>query len=210
MKLEEDPPDSKGKGKEIDSGSSMVGHAGSPWGLQAATMEEPPDDIPHITTDMMPLSLLLTRLAQFSHASLQDHIAELASKPLPQNAPNGNASHHATGAEDTSPESLEKKAKFLNFIQELHSKWVKALVITEWSKKAGEVGKLIDLRSHLASELEVFNTTFRDLVKMNRDMHWAKVPSPDLKTALEVLAHGKVSWLPDVGWECSRHLHCAC
>lgn len=195
----EGSPDSKAVG----NGSAMVAVGG---GAQGPKMEELPDELQHITTDIMPLTLLLTRLAQFSHGALQDQIIALASKPVPQNIANGNANYSSTGVEDTSPESLEKKKMLLNFIQDLHSRWVKALVITEWSKKADQVGKLIDIRTHIVSKLELFNMAFWDLVKIKQDMLWAKVPSPDLKTALEVLNFGEVRWMPEVGHECRVRL----
>lgn len=202
-------PESGGK-KKMGDGTAM--DVGSDWqGLSLSKMDELPDELQHITTGILPLDVILTRLAQFSHAMLQDQILTLASKPLPQSLPNGNASYQPTGAEDTSPESVEKKVLFLNFIQELHTKWVKTLVITEWSKKADQVGKLIDIRSHLIAKLELFNSGFWDMIKTKQDMLWAKVPSPDLKTALEVLATGEASWMPDVSceWEACQS-NCAC
>jgi mediator of RNA polymerase II transcription subunit 14 len=182
-------------------------------GLPAAKMDKMDkieDDLPHITTDIMPLSLLLTRLAEFSQAKLQEHIMELASKPLSRILANGNANGatngvanaHSASAEDASPESLEKKTMLLNFIKDLHARWVKALVITEWARNADEVGKLIDIRSHLAEKLELYNRTFWNLVQVKREVAFARVQSPDLKTALEILSNGAVHWMPEVGLGC--------
>ncbi|KAL2022688.1 hypothetical protein VTK56DRAFT_4769 [Thermocarpiscus australiensis] len=189
-------PDAQGIGCD----SAAVAADGGPHGLQPSKIEELPDEVQHITTDILPLDLLLTRLAQYSHAVLEEQISALASKPTPQILPNGNSSYLAGGVEDTSPESLEKKTMLLNFIQELHTRWVKALVISEWSKKADQVGRLIDIRSHLASKIELFNFAFWDLIKTKQDLLWAKVPSPDLKTALEVLSNGEVFWMPDFNY----------
>ncbi|KAK4240010.1 glucose-6-phosphate dehydrogenase [Achaetomium macrosporum] len=166
------------------------------------------DDLHHITTDIMPLGLLLTRLAEFSQAKLQEHIMELASKPLPQvlangianGTTNGVANVHNAPTEDTSSESLEKKTMLLNFIKDLHSRWVKALVITEWARNADEVGKLIDIRSHLAEKLQLYQKTFWTLVQVKREVAFARVQSPDLKTALEILSNGEVHWMPDFGY----------
>ncbi|EAQ93371.1 hypothetical protein CHGG_01606 [Chaetomium globosum CBS 148.51] len=188
--------------------------------LQGAGMEDSVDELQHITDDVMPLSLLLSRLAQFSHLKLQELILDLASKPLPENTLNGNAKGSMNSSingnvnagvngvpklpspalEDTSPESLNKKTMILKFIQDLHSRWVKALVITEWARNADEVGKLIDLRTHLAAKLELYNRAFWNMVNLKHEMAFAKVPSPDLKTALEVLSTGAVHWMPDFGY----------
>ncbi|KAK4681682.1 mediator complex subunit [Podospora pseudoanserina] len=183
------------KGKGVAGGSGVeAGYAGN--GPQVK-LEELPDELQHITAEIIPLNMLLSRLAQYSHGALQDQILRLESMPLPQNLSNGNGNYHPTTQEDTSPESLEKKRMLLNFIQDLHTRWVKALVLTEWSKKADQVGKLIDIRTHLASKLELFSVTIWEMIKTKQDMLWAKIPSPDLKTALEVLARPKIHWMPD-------------
>ncbi|KAK3695085.1 mediator complex subunit MED14-domain-containing protein [Podospora appendiculata] len=186
---------------DLDSESkrSSSGAVASPGNSR---INDLPDEIQHITTDILPLGLLLARLAQWTHARLQDEITTLAAKSIPPAtaAVNGNSNYHFTGAEDTSAESLEKKTYLLNSIQDIHTRWVKALVITEWSKKADQVGRLIDIRSHLASQLELFNANFWELIKVKQDLHWARLPSPDLKTALEVLTSGEVSWMPDLGY----------
>ncbi|KAK0617914.1 mediator complex subunit MED14-domain-containing protein [Bombardia bombarda] len=166
----------------------------------ASRMNDLPDEIQHITTEILPLGLLLTRLAQFTHGRLQEEIAVLASKPVPYLTTNGNAGYNFTGTEDTSPESLDKKTSLLNFIQDIHQRWVKALVISEWSKKAGQVGRLIDIRAHLVGQLEWFEHTFRCLLDVKEATKWAKLPSPDLRTALEVLTTREVSWMPDFGY----------
>jgi mediator of RNA polymerase II transcription subunit 14 len=188
-----------GSAMDVDSGPQ-----GGPVGALPAghysSMDDLPDEIQHITADIQSLGFVISRLAQFSHGQLQEQILSLASKPLPQAITNGNANYQATGAEDTSAESIEKKLSLLKFIQGLHTRWVKALVITEWSKKAGEVSRLIDIRSHLAKKVEEINQVFFDLVNTKRDLHWAKVPSPDLKTALEVLSSGEVTWMPEFGY----------
>ncbi|KAK4228993.1 mediator of RNA polymerase II transcription subunit 14 [Podospora fimiseda] len=163
--------------------------------------EEPiPDELEHITADMVPIDLFLTRLAQYSHSTLQEQILALGSKPLPQNLPNGNTLHFTGGPEDTSPESLDKKTMLLDYLQTLHTKWVKALVIIEWSKKADQVARLIDIRWHLFQKLELFNNAFAGLMNLNIELQAAKVPSPDLKTAVQVLSDGEVSWMPDFGY----------
>ena len=167
-------------------------------GANYSAMDDLPEEIPHITADILPLNLILARLAQASHAKLLDTIMALSAKPLPQSVANGNGQYHFAGAEDTSQESLDKKALLLTTIQELHTKWVKALVIANWSKKAEGVSRLIDIRAHLASKLEEFTRLFFIMVHNKQELHWAKVPGPDLKTALQVLSTGEVSYMPEV------------
>ena len=226
------PPDGKGP----SNGAAIAGDYSSlesdVRALQAARMEDLPDELQHITAEILPLSLLLSRLAQFSHTKLEQLILDLASKPLPDPNANGHSKGNAAGGpngsavngvngnakgisgvpspalEDTSPESLEKKTMILNFIQDLHSRWVKALVITQWARNADDVGKLIDIRAHLAEKLELYHRTFWEMVKVKQELAFAKVPSPDLKTALEVLSTGAVHWMPDVRRDRPRKFCC--
>lgn len=167
-----------------------------PTGQKRARMNDLPDEIVHITEGFVPLSLLLSRLAQTTHNSLQDKIAELAKMPMPPSALNGNAGH--TGADDASNENMRKKAGLLNFAQEMHGRWVKALVIAEWSRKSEMVSKLIDLKWHIDQQRILYDGMLDQVVNVKRDLTFARMPSPDLKTALQVLSTGSAPWMPDV------------
>lgn len=165
-------------------------------GVNYSAMDEIPEEIEHISADILPLNLILSRLAQYSHAKLQDTILALAAKPLPQQA-NGNG-HYQSAGEDSSQESLDKKALLISTIQDLHTRWVKALVIANWSKKADGVSRLIDIRTHLASKLDEFTRLFFAMIHNKQELRWAKLPSPDIKTAWRVLCAGEVSYMPEV------------
>ncbi|KAH7326658.1 mediator of RNA polymerase II transcription subunit 14 [Stachybotrys elegans] len=164
---------------------------------QPSRMNDLPDEIVHITQGFIPLSLLLTRLSQHTHNALQDKIVELAKMSVPSAAMNGNSGHATNPSDDTSSENLRKKTTLLNFAQEWHAKWVKALVIIEWSRNAGLVSKLIDLKFHLDQQRILYDAALDNVVNMKRDLTYARMPSPDLKTALQVLSTGSAPWLPD-------------
>ncbi|KAH8905187.1 mediator complex subunit MED14 [Coniochaeta sp. PMI_546] len=214
--VKSDPGQDKGKGvadKEKASNFSMTngGHTGnnikssapsaSVSVLDSLRIDDLPDEIQHITAQSMPLGLLLSRLAQISHNHLQELIAELATRPVAQNSTvNGAPDYRPTTVEDTSPESLEKKRLLLEFIQNLHTRWVKALVITEWSRKAEPVGRLIDLKNHIEQQLAHFTNQLYAIADVKKQLIFARLPSPDLKTALEVLSSGEVSWMPELGY----------
>lgn len=162
-------------------------------------MNDLPDEIQHITENFLSISQLLSRLAQKSHNELQDKIIELAKKPLPI-APTLNGHMDHSSIEDASVENLDKKVLLLRFAQEQHAKWVKALVITEWSKKAGLVSKLIDLKGHLQQQMVTYDLALDSMMTCKRNLAYARLPSPDLKTALQVLTTGNAPWLPDFGY----------
>ncbi|KAK0765467.1 LOW QUALITY PROTEIN: hypothetical protein N5P37_001402 [Trichoderma harzianum] len=165
---------------------------------QVSRMNNLPDEIVHITQGFVPLSLLLTRLAQSTHNMLQDKIAELAKLPLPAAATNGTTNYTQSAPDDTSGENLRKKAMLLHFTQDMHAKWVKALVIVEWSRKASMVSKLIDLKFHLDQQRILYDTALDSIINVRRDLTYARMPSPDLKTALQVLSTGTAPWMPDL------------
>ncbi|KAK0383265.1 hypothetical protein NLU13_9178 [Sarocladium strictum] len=156
--------------------------------VRPSTQEDPslPDEIEHITAGLIPLSRILTRLAQVTHNALQERIVELGQMPLP--TPDGSSS----------PENVAKKLALLNFAHESHSKWVKALVIADWSRKINQVRKLIDLNNHLNKKQILYRQALDGIGFVKRDLTFARMPSPDFKTALQVLSTGKGSWMPDM------------
>ncbi|KAH7197630.1 mediator complex subunit MED14-domain-containing protein [Fusarium flagelliforme] len=163
-------------------------------------MSDPAGEIVHITQGYIPLSKVLTRLAQSTHNALQDQIAALAKMPVPAAAMNGNSTTPNSDVEDASGENIAKKTSILNFAMREHRKWVKALVITEWSRKADMVSKLIDLRFHLQGQEVLFTGALDVMGHVKRDLTFARMPSPDLKTALQVLSTGEAAWMPDLSY----------
>jgi mediator of RNA polymerase II transcription subunit 14 len=191
------------KGKGIVSG--VVANGGNDGSLQGqadatarSRMNDLPDEIQHITQGFIPLHLLITRLAQATHNALQEKIIQLAKMPAPAAAVNGNANHVGTLTEDASAESIEKKHSLLKFAQEAHTKWVKALVITDWSRKADIVSKLIDLKAHIDRQRFNYDLALDQLIEVKRGLTYARLPNPDLKTALQVLSTGDAPWMPEV------------
>jgi mediator of RNA polymerase II transcription subunit 14 len=163
-------------------------------------MSDPAGEIVHITQGYIPLSKVLTRLAQTTHNALQDQIAALAKMPLPAAAMNGNSTIPNGDTDDVSSENIAKKTSILNFAMREHRKWVKALVITEWSRKADMVSQLIDLRFHLQGQEVLFTGALDVMGHVKRDLTFARMPSPDLKTALQVLSTGEAAWMPDLSY----------
>jgi len=161
---------------------------------QSSKMDNLPPEIAHITQNFIGIPFLLQRLAQKSHNDLQTKIEELAKILIPQASLNGNAGT----AEDNSEENQNKKANLLHFIQDMHGKWVKALVISEWSRKAGHVSKLIDLNVHINEQLAKYDQGLDFMGHIKRGLYQARLPDPDLKTALQVLSTGQAPWFPEV------------
>ncbi|CAJ2500935.1 Uu.00g037880.m01.CDS01 [Anthostomella pinea] len=158
-----------------------------------------PEEIQHITQGYMPLGVLLSRLAQNTHNQLVDEIAALAKMPVSAPTVNSNSAH-PDGVDDTSPENLAKKVRLLNFVQERHGEWVKALVISNWSRRAEPVSKLIDLMHHINTQRKIYDDSLDYMINIKRDLTYARLPNPDLRTALQVLSTGHAPWMPDINY----------
>lgn len=165
-------------------------------------MNDLPDEIKHVAQGFIPLGVLISRLAQRTHNDLEERIAALARIPVPGAPPalNGNAAHSGALPDDVSPENLTKKTQLLNFIQETHARWVKALVIAAWSRKVEPVSKLIDLTLHINEQRALYDSGLEYMMNIKRDLTFARLPNPDLKTALQVLSTGDAPWMPDLNY----------
>lgn len=215
-----EPQGTSGKGKGLalqnTSGSTVNGALGEATGPQPGAqraqsnpnrMNDLPDDINHITQGFIPLSTILIRLAQATHDDLQKAIVDSANIKWMPAAINGGAANGNDALDDNSEGNRKRKTTLLKFAQDAHTKWVKALVITDWSWKADAVSKLIDLKAHLDGKRMIFDYTQNELIGLKRDLGHARLPRPDLKTALQVLTTGEASWIPEV-WHKFNPLLC--
>ncbi|KAI2615625.1 MED14-domain-containing protein [Hypoxylon sp. NC1633] len=163
-------------------------------------MNDLPDEIQHITQGFIPLGLLLSRLAQKTHNQLADEIMVLSKMPAPAPAVNGNSAHVGVAIDDASSENLGKKARLLNFVQEKHAEWVKAAVITRWSRNAQSVSKLIDLMFLINMQRARYEELPREMARLKGSLTFARLPNPDLQTALHVLSGGTAPWMPELNY----------
>lgn len=163
-----------------------------------------PPEIEHITFGYQPLSKLITRLVQETFNGLTDVINDLSEMQVTQLNNHAGGSHfnnhmNGNGHSNTSHGNSMKKLRLLNFAQDRRAQFIKTLVLSQWSRQAEEVGKVIDLKVWLDGQTRIFDDATLWMGELKRTLAPFKMPSPDLKTALEVLSSGKASWLPDVG-----------
>jgi len=156
-----------------------------------------PPEIEHITQGYLPLSRLITRLAQDTFNGLTEVINEMAEMELSQK--NGVPQQNGAGLSHASQVNIQKKTRLWEFAHDQRAKFIKALVISQWSRQSEAVSKVIDLNSWMGTQKELYKQATSwvgELKRMSVDM---KMPSPDLNTALEALSTGKAAWLSDVG-----------
>lgn len=171
----------------------------------ANVISQLPPEIEHITTGFLPLSTLIARLVQETFNGLTDVINEMSDMQVPQ------ASHHThfnsskpqvngNGAGNSNQVNVQKKLRMLEFAQNRRAQFIKLLVLSQWSRQAEEVSKVIDTRSWLASQGRIFDEAIHWMGEMKRILIPIKMPNPDIRTALEALSLGRAPRLPDLGY----------
>jgi mediator of RNA polymerase II transcription subunit 14 len=149
-----------------------------------------PFELPHITQGFFPFGTLVNRSVQQCWVELSEVIAELAAVEVPPaiGKPGGNQS----------PENLHKKSRLLEFAHDKRAEFIKLLVLSQWSRQAADVSRLIDIQGFIRTRHQSYDSALQYVGEVKRDLVRAQVANPDLKTALEVLSKGEVASLPNV------------
>lgn len=166
-------------------------------------MAQLPPEIEHITFGYLPLSRLIIRLVQETFNGLDEVINEMSDLQVTQstqNAPANNLDPHinGNGIVHNSQANVQKKLRILNFAQDRRAQFIKILVLSQWSRQADAISKVIDLKVWLDGQVRIYDDASGWMGELKRVLAPLKMPNPDLKTALEALSLGKASWLPDV------------
>lgn len=166
-------------------------------GKTDSAMTQSPPELFHITQGFFPFGQLVNRAVQRCWNELSDLINELAEIQVtaqqPQHPfPNGKSAGSQSDA------NVQKKLRLLEFAQAKRTEFIKLLVLSQWSRQAHEVSKLIDLQGFIRTRHMAYNAAIQRVADMKRDLVRAQIPNPDLHTALEVLTTGRVSSIPDV------------
>ncbi|KAF2096308.1 MED14-domain-containing protein, partial [Rhizodiscina lignyota] len=154
-----------------------------------------------IASSFSPLSKLIERVSQECFNDLNDVIGKMADLQgrLQSNGVNG-ASAVSPVSGDAQVISAEKKRTILDFANKHREKFIKLLVILQWSKRADDVKQLVKVKAWLDQRAFEFENVGSLLGQLKIDLHWFKQPNPDIRTALEALSSGTASWIPDLGY----------
>ncbi|KAJ5172249.1 hypothetical protein N7492_004842 [Penicillium capsulatum] len=173
---------------------------GTGQSLKAGDAALAPFELPHITQGFFPLGMLVNRAVQQCWVDLSELITELAAiqvsnEHLPSAVTNGKAPGNQ------SAENVHKKMRILDFVHAKRAEFIKLLVLSQWSRQAAEVGRLIDIQGFIRTRHQAYTAAVQFVGEMKRDLVRAQVANPDLKTSLEVLSKGRVTTLPDLGYK---------
>jgi mediator of RNA polymerase II transcription subunit 14 len=159
-----------------------------------------PFDLTHITQGFFPFGTLVNRSVQQCWNELSELITELAAIQVPQQASLGATNGKASG--NQSSENVHKKLRLLDFAHAKRAEFIKLLVLSQWSRQAADVSRLIDIQGFIRTRHQSYDAALQYVGEVKRDLVRAQVANPDLKTALLVLSKGQVATLPDVGLLC--------
>ncbi|KAJ5150959.1 Mediator of RNA polymerase II transcription subunit 14 [Penicillium canariense] len=164
-----------------------------------------PFEIPHITQGFFPFGTLVHRAVQNCWNELSDLISELATIQVPSE-PSAASAINGKSPGNQSAENIHKKMRILEFAHARRAEFIKLLVLSQWSRQAAEVSRLIDIQGFIRTRHQAYTNAIHYVGVMKQDLVRAQVANPDLKTALEVLAKGRVTSLPDFGYKPPRPL----
>ncbi|KAL4974532.1 mediator complex subunit MED14-domain-containing protein [Aspergillus desertorum] len=170
-----------------------------PTEMMSATGEPP--KLQHIVQGFFPLAKLLNRSVQQCWNDLAELVAELAEIQVPSHDPNLTPiSANAKVLGNQSSENVRKKVRALEFAQTKRGEFIKLLVLSQWSRQAADVSRLIDIQNFIRTQHQAYAGALQCMGDMKRDLVRAQVANPDLNTALEVLSRGEVVSMPDLGY----------
>ena len=173
------------------------------------TVHELPPEVKHITQGYQPLSKLIRRSIQPIWLGLSALAQKFSETPLPRtNVTNGipNNLYRPDDKGDQSAENLRRKQVLLKFCQDHKDTLVKVLVLSKWSRNAADLSKVIDLHVWADEQRGHFLSTADLMGEIKRELAFAQMPNPDLRTAAEILSTGKSSQFGNLGYVQSKPL----
>ncbi|KAL4937165.1 hypothetical protein BDV06DRAFT_78961 [Aspergillus oleicola] len=196
LELQNGSPHTNGL-QHIDSRSN---DAAVPKKMALRATKDPPE-LQHITQGFFPLAKLVNRSVQQCWNDLTDLVNELAEIQISSHSPSTSpvpANGKVPG--NQSPENVRKKLRALDFAQAKRGEFIKLLVLSQWSRQAADVSRLIDIQNFIRIQHQAYAGALQCMGNMKRDLVQAQVANPDLRTALEVLSKGEVVSMPDLGY----------
>ncbi|CZT18656.1 uncharacterized protein RCC_04500 [Ramularia collo-cygni] len=143
-----------------------------------------------------PMGVMMERLAQQCMADLNDTLTKMAEAPQAPAQANGIVPH----ATDTSEASLSRKRALIEFAHNQRDRFIKTLVLSDWARNADDMARLVDIKVWQEKQVAAQHAAMRFIGTMKTNMAGAKMPNPNIEGALELLATGKASHIPDLGY----------
>lgn len=145
------------------------------------------------------LGRMIERVAQKCYKDLNSTLTKMSEIPVEPSVSqlNGIIPH---AGEDTVEGSLKKKRLLLEFAKEQRDVFIKTLVLTDWCRNEEDQSSLIDLKVWQEQRGNAQDSAIRMLGQTKMTMINAKVPAPNIEGAMELMATGKASGVPDLAY----------
>ncbi|KAJ5953394.1 hypothetical protein N7454_000290 [Penicillium verhagenii] len=191
-----------GMGRDVRALNQSSKMAAQDMGLPRPT----PFELPHITQGFFPFRTLVNRAAQQCWIDLSELVTELSTMSVSSESSTLPAAN-GKPLGNQSVENVNKKVRILDFAHAKRAEFIKLLVLSQWSRQAAEVSRLIDIQGFIRTRHQAYTSAVQYVGEMKRDLVRAQVANPDLKTALEILLKGRVATLPDLDAKINEILH---
>jgi len=214
--------------KKIDPNAFTNGDIGSPRlngpvdinGTAIAAAVQPPQLIVHESIPEIPkkpdvyksLGELISRVTQECFNELGktlDKISQIQRGTQPTHTLVNGIGNHAgiNGVGINHRMNQEKKKELLEFANTYREKYIKLMVLTDWSRRVEDVRKMLDLGWWTEHQFCHYDNAKFMLADIHARLQSFKLRNPDIKTALEILSTGKAPWMPEVS--ISQYNYCS-
>ncbi|KAF2429666.1 MED14-domain-containing protein [Tothia fuscella] len=176
----------------------------SPPRIPPSILELPPELL-EVTFNFQSLGQLIERVTQDCYGGLVEKIEQLAKMEIPAQPPhltNGAGNHLGVNGikDDNSQQNRQKKLQMLEFATAQRHKFIKLLVLSQWSRNVDDVKKMINLIKWSKDQFDSYHDAADGIARIKFETYNFKVQNPDMETALSVLSQGKVPWMPKFGY----------
>ena len=146
------------------------------------------------------LGLLIDRVASQCYFDLDETLKAMDVEATDSQNQQANGIVPHAGQSDTSESSLKKKRYFMDWASTQRERFIKTLVLADWSKNEEDISRLLDVKVWQEKQNSAHRDSTRSIANVKNHMIAAKMPNPNIEGAMEVLATGKASWIPDMGY----------
>ena len=170
---------------------------------QSNSFTQLPPELQHITAGFHGVAQLSNRLSQECYNSLDNLLVQLSGFPS-DHQPNG-ISPSVNDARASSRDA-QMRMEWLTWAHAQRQRFMQLQTIFNWSQRAPDVSRLIDIVSWARKQEESFNLVELTFGNVKRGASVARDPCPDLDAAFEVLRRDRDIRLPDLGYVSATRL----
>ncbi|KAK6355055.1 mediator complex subunit [Orbilia brochopaga] len=160
------PDNFSGMGASQDMGGSPMTDGDLSNALARLPLDDAPP-LPHITAGFQSLTTIINRTVQTSYGKLLELV---------------------DGLQDAG--DVARRKRMMKYLSDTRQQFIKVLVLAQWAGKNTDVSKVIDLKVWMDQQRINYDRVVWEVMEVQRSMFNAKLPNPDLATAVRTLSTG--------------------